>query len=147
MDANGNCPVNGPLSILVAGFARIRAMCGMPEVWRPCLYPHLSAISEMPRATLCGLSSRFAVREVVLLRLLCPGSSGGIAARRAWAERSCLDVVANEKHAFLPHKVAGDEQRCRRTQQTDNSRARSRLYFLAEPTALVAGSSTSRFVQ
>jgi hypothetical protein len=35
----------------------------------------------MPRATLCGLSNRFAVRNFLLLRLFCPGSTGGYAAR------------------------------------------------------------------
>ncbi len=82
----------------VAGFARIRGLWwdarGLASVSLPTF---LFVISEMPRATLCGLSSSFAVREVVLLRLFCPGSSGGDAARRAWAERSCVYVVANEK--------------------------------------------------
>jgi hypothetical protein len=63
--------------------------------------PHLSVISEMPRATLCGPSRSFAVGEVVPPKLLPPIRSGG---------KACKSLLT-KKLAFLPHKVAGDVQK------------------------------------
>ena len=51
----------------------------------------------MPRATLCGLSRRFAVREVVLPRLFCPGSSGRRSRPDEPGQNVCVHVVAYEK--------------------------------------------------
>jgi hypothetical protein len=53
-----------------------------PRAVRHCLCPHLSVISEMPPATLCGLGRTFVCRSLL-----------------------------TKKHAFLPRKVAGDEQK------------------------------------
>jgi hypothetical protein len=67
----------------------------------------------MPRATLCGLSSRFVLREVILPRLSYPAKAGGEAAARfGWVETIEGLSPLVKKHAFLPHKVAADEPKC-----------------------------------